>query len=297
NFIGVQLDAPGWYTVRFIYSPPSFQVGAFGTIIGAALTLLASGVWFWQAAFVKSDGGSASRLARNSIAPIILNLFNRAIDFAFAAVMFRILGPERAGEYYYAIVVFGWFDIFTNFGLDVYLMREAGRMRSRAAALFASTSAFRLILVVVGVPLLGAFLFLRQALPKPLDTTVLLTIGLFYIGLIPGSLSKGLTSLYYAFERAEFPAIVTTLTTISKVTGGVLALLLGWGVVGLAAVSIVTNLITLVVLILGARSMLAESRETKPNRGDIRRMAGQSWPLMLNHFLATVFFQIDIILL
>jgi O-antigen/teichoic acid export membrane protein len=72
---------------------------------------------------------------------------------------------------------------------------------------------------------------------------------------------------------------------------------MGWGVVGLAAVSIVTNLITLVVLVLGARSMLAESRETRPNRSDIRSMAGQSWPLMLNHFLATVFFQIDIILL
>jgi O-antigen/teichoic acid export membrane protein len=297
NFIGVQLDAPGWYTVRFIYSPPSFQVGAFGTIIGAALTLLASGIWLWQASFAKSHDGSASRLARNSIAPIILNLFNRGIDFAFAAVMFRILGPERAGEYYYAIVVFGWFDIFTNFGLDIYLMREAGRLRSRAAALFASTSVFRLILVVVGLPLMGLFILLRQSLVEPLDLTVLLTIGLFYVGLIPGSLSKGLTSLYYAFERAEFPAIVTTLTTISKVTGGVLALLMGWGVIGLAAVSIVTNLITLVVLVLGARSMLAESRETRPNRSDIRRMAAQSWPLMLNHFLATVFFQIDIILL
>lgn len=297
NFSGVQLDGPGQYTVRFIYSPPAFQVGAFGLIIGAALTLLASGIWFWQAAFVSAGSGSASMLARNSIAPIILNLFNRGIDFAFAAVMFRILGPERAGEYYYAIVVFGWFDIFTNFGLDVYLMREAGRVRSRAAALFASTTIFRLILVVVGLPLMIAFLWLRQTLPKPLDDTVLLTIGLFYIGLIPGSLSKGLTSLYYAFERAEFPAIVTTLTTISKVTGGVLALLMGWGVVGLAAVSIVTNFITLIVLILGARSMLAESRDTRPNRSDILRMAGQSWPLMLNHFLATVFFQIDIILL
>lgn len=298
NFIGVQPDLDGAAIVRFIYSPPAFQVGAFGTIIGAALTLLAGGVWFWRALFV-SDGedGSASRLARNSFGPIILNLFNRGIDFAFAAVMFRILGTERAGQYYYAIVVFGWFDIFTNFGLDVYLMREAGRMRERAAALFSSTSVFRLILVVAGIPLLGAFVLIRQSLENPLHADTLITIALFYVGLIPGSLSKGLTSLYYAFERAEFPALVTTLTTICKVTGGVLALLMGWGVPGLAAVSIVTNFVTLAVLIIGARKMLAQSRESKPNRSDIRRMAGQSWPLMLNHFLATVFFQIDIILL
>ena len=31
------------------------------------------------------------------------------IDFAFAFVMLRILAPEGAGIYYYAIVVFGWF--------------------------------------------------------------------------------------------------------------------------------------------------------------------------------------------
>lgn len=297
NFVGMQFSDPGTYSVRIIFSPPSFQVGMFGTIIGAALTLLSGGVWFWRTMFTGTASGAGSRLARNSVAPIILNLFNRGIDFAFAAVMFRILGPERAGEYYYAIVVFGWFDIFSNFGLDVYLMREAGRLRERAAALFTSTSVFRIILVAVGIPLLGLFLLLRQAMSDPLNATVLLTIALFYVGLIPGSLSKGLTSLYYAFERAEFPALVTTLTTISKVTGGVLALLMGWGIVGLAAVSIVTNLITLVVLIVGARSMLSQSRESRPNRADIRRMAGESWPLMINHFLATIFFQIDIILL
>ncbi|NOG49064.1 MAG: oligosaccharide flippase family protein [Chloroflexi bacterium] len=66
--------------------------------------------------FDRRPDAGGTRLMRNTVAPIMLNLFNRGIDFAFASVMFRILGPERAGEYYYAIVIFGWFDIFTNFG-------------------------------------------------------------------------------------------------------------------------------------------------------------------------------------
>lgn len=300
NFQGIYMAEAGRWTIRLIYSPTSFQVGVFGTVIGAAVIVLALAIWFWQGFVVKPDEASVSatsRLARNSLAPILLNLFNRGIDFLFASVMFRILGPEDAGFYYYAIVVFGWFDIFTNFGLDVYLMREAGRGRDRAGSLFFNTTALRLLLVVVAIPLLLAFLSVRQANADPLRSDVLLTIALFYVGLIPGSLSKGLTSLYYAFERAEFPAAITTITTICKVTFGVLMLVLGAGIVGLAGVSIVTNLITLAILYTGSRKLVGQLRPERPDTGLMRGMMGQSWPLMLNHFLATIFFQIDIIIL
>jgi O-antigen/teichoic acid export membrane protein len=295
NFIAVRVPE-GSGVVRLIYSPQSVQVGAFVSVIGAAMTVLTFGVWGWRVLFPSAEG-DGQRLARNTLAPILLNLFNRGIDFAFAAVLFRLLGPEGAGVYYYAIVVFGWFDIFTNFGLDVYLMREAARMRERAGGLFATTTGFRLVLVLAGVPLLMAFLFARQALGEPLDPTVFWALALFYVGLVPGSLSKGLTSLYYAFDRAEYPALVTTLTTLSKVTGGLLALLMGWGIVGLAAVSIITNLITLVILLWGARGMLGGWGKLRPEWSGVGGMARGSWPLMLNHFLATIFFQIDIVLL
>ncbi len=300
NFQGVYLPDAGAWALRLIYSPTSFQVGFFGSAISGAVVLLALGIWLWRTfvAVQDSDNVSAtSRLARNSLAPILLNLFNRGIDFVFAFVMFRILGPENAGLYYYAIVVFGWFDIFTNFGLDLYLMREAGRAREQSGVLLFNTSALRLSMVVLGIPLLMAFLLLRQAVADPLNAEVLLTIALFYLGLIPGSLSKGLTSLFYAFERAEYPAAVTTVTTVSKVVLGLVALLVGWGIVGLAAVSIFTNFVTLGVLYVGGRRLLGHIDSYRPDGGRMRGMVRESWPLMLNHFLATVFFQIDIVLL
>ncbi|NOG49063.1 MAG: hypothetical protein HND48_06045 [Chloroflexi bacterium] len=40
NFIGVSLNADSPIDVRLIYSPSSFQIGAFGSVIGVALTLL-----------------------------------------------------------------------------------------------------------------------------------------------------------------------------------------------------------------------------------------------------------------
>ncbi len=298
----------GLYAVRLIYSPTSFQVGAFGSAIGLAVAVFLGGLWGWGVLVGAGtdESSDASLVARNSIAPILLNLFNRGIDFAFAFVMLRILGPEAAGIYYYAIVVFVWFDIITNFGLDVFLIREASREKPRAGFYLFNTTVLRLVLVFACVPLVLGFIVVRQATVDPqLSQEALLAIGLLYIGLAPASISKGLTSIFYAFQKAEYPAAVTTVTTINKAVLGLIVLLLGFGIVGLAAVSIAVNLVTLAILSYAALGVLRLNRPATPpppeergaNFGLVRRMVGESWPLMLNHFLATIFFQIDIILL
>ncbi|MEO1442299.1 MAG: flippase, partial [Chloroflexota bacterium] len=287
---------------RVVYSPTSFQVGFFTSAIALLLALFLLGVWGWRRFVVSDDDDGAALLARNSAAPVILNLFNRGINFVFAFVMLRILGPGDAGVYYYAVIVFVWFDIFTNFGLDVYLTREVSRDRARGRYLLLNTTIFRLLLSVIGFGLLLAFIGARQNLvAEPFDARGVTALVLLYLGLIPGSLSKGMTSLYYAHERAEYPAAVSTVTTISTAVLGVMALLAGFGIIGLAAVSIFNNFVTLGILVVGGRDMFARplpEPDTASVDGRLMRgMANESYPLMLNHFLATIFFQIDVVIL
>lgn len=299
----VVLPAPGDWTVRLVYSPASFQIGLFASFIGGILVLLAVGIWLWRLFVGTAQNTNATlRVARNSIAPILLNLFNRGIDMAFAFVMLRMLGPTDAGWYFYAGIIFVWFDIFTNFGLNLYLTREVSRDRSRAGHLFFNTSAMRIGLALLGVPLLLGFLFVRQeTVTPPINEAALIAILVLYLGLLPNSLSTGLTALYYAFERAEVPAAVATAATICKSVFGLVALIGGFGIIGLAAVSIITNIVTLALLGWNGRDMIREGHEpgTKRtiDRPLIRRMGGESWFLMLNHFLATIFFQIDVIII
>jgi O-antigen/teichoic acid export membrane protein len=308
NFQGVYLPEAGSWTVRLVYSPTSFQIGAFASGMSVALLLFMGGIYLWRLYITPqqdAEGSNISRVARNSIAPILLNLFNRGIDLAFAIIMLRILGPDEAGLYYYVIVIFMWFDIFTNFGLNLFLMREVSRDRSRAGFFFFNTTVLRFILIVVGIPLVVLFFALRQNLPGavPLGSGALIAIAFLYAGLLPSSLSTGLTALYYAFEKAEYPAAVQTITTINKALLGLVALMLGWGFVGLAGVSIVTNVITLMILLYNARSLIngsavgAQIVAPKTDFKLMRGMARESSPLMLNHFLATIFFQIDVVIL
>ncbi len=309
NFRGVRLDRA--MTVRFKYTPNSVKFGAFASFLGGMVLLFLAVVWVWRLIYRERDDRSTiQRLAKNSIVPISLTLFNRAVDFAFAALMLRILGPTNAGDYYYATKIFIWFDILTNFGLNTFLTREVSRDREHARRYLLNTTLIRLGLSLAAVPVLAGFLVGRQTIiasvTSPASSQVVLAIVLLYVGLVPSSISTGLTALFYAFEKAEHPAAITSVTTMVKVTVQTLALVLGWGIVGLAGASIFVNVITLTILgILAWRLFPALRRppaDTVPLRSTEarharREMIRASWPLMLNHLLATLFFTVDIFLM
>ncbi len=297
QFRGVRLESGAW-TVRFKYSPDSVKVGAFASFLAGMTWLFLAALWLWRHAYRETgDESTVQRVAKNSLAPILLNLFNRMIDFALAALMLRILGPADAGDYYYAIVIFGWFDILTNFGLNVYLTREVARERAQANRYLFNTTAMRLLLSGLGIPALIAFLALRQGLVVPqLNAATLWAIGLLYLGLIPNSISTGLSALFYAYERAEYPAAIQTFSALLKATLGAAVLLAGWGIVGLAGASVVISSITLGVLaILSIRYFFRPTWQL--DRSLFPDMLRESWPLMLNHLLASLFFKIDVVVL
>jgi len=299
NFRGVRLEESG--IVRFKYSPDSVKIGAFVSFLAGMGIVFLAVVWVWRRAYRdEADHSTVQRLAKNSVAPILLTLFNRVIELAFAALMLRILGPANTGDYYYAVNVFLWFDILTNFGLDAYLTREVARARDRANRFLFNTTAVRLGLSLAGIPLVLGFIVLRQTLiadfTAPAARQAMIALVLLYIGLIPGSISKGLTSLFYAYEKAEYPAAISTVSTLVRVGVQTAVLLAGWGIIGLAGSAIAINLITLGILGSLAVRMFFRPR-WESDRMLRRAMIGESWPLMVNHFLATLFYKIDVFLM
>ena len=292
-------DTTAGYTLRLVYSPLSVQIGFFVSAMSTIALTLLLGMWLWRV-FVgvnTADSSQTAKVARNSVAPIVLNLFNRGIDFVLAIVLYRLLSQEMVGVYNFAVVTFIFFDIFTNFGLDLLMMREVSREKDRGGFYLFNTSALRLGLSIAGMGILLVFLLSWQTTPNPLPAEGLLAIVLLYIGLFPASLSKGMTSLYYAHEQAEVPAAIATITTINKAVFSVIVLLLGWGIIGLAAVSILNNVLTLGVLVYQGRRFITGGIPRRVDVPQVRHMVNESYPLLLNHFLATIFFQIDILIL
>ncbi|MBI4768914.1 MAG: oligosaccharide flippase family protein, partial [Chloroflexi bacterium] len=130
QFRAVALE-PGAWTVRFKYSPFAVKVGAFASAVSLLALVFMTGAWLWRYFYRGSAlDSTVRRVAKNSLAPMALNLMNRGIDLVFAAFYLRLLGPTDAGAYSLAIVVIGWFEIWTNFGLNTLLTREVSRDRA-----------------------------------------------------------------------------------------------------------------------------------------------------------------------
>ena len=280
--------------MRFNYSPLSFRLGGVISTISIATLLIFGTIWLWQVFYKdKKTSSEASTVAKNSLAPMGFNLLNRSIDFIFAMFYLRILGPCESGNYATAIVIIGWFEIWTNFGLNTWLTREASRNLDSINQYLSNSTIFRLALGLLTMPLFLGAIVIYQRNTGLLGSDTVLAIILLAIGMLFSSISTGLTSVFYAYEKAEYPAAVSSFSTILKVALGLIALILGYGFVGLAGVSIVVNIITMLTLLVLVRRLFFKPHP-EFNVKLQRRMSTDSFPLMLNHLLATLFFKIDI---
>ena len=295
NARAVEVPAGRW-VVRFKYSPNAVKYGLYVSFVAAMTLLLAGGLWVWLRRFRRvQEAGDAQRVSRNTLAPITLMLINKLLDMAFAMLMLRVLSPADAGQYYFAVLVISWFDILTGFGLNALMTRDIARDRSQANRYLTNAIVLRSVLCVLTVPALAAFA-LARGLTNPIEPRTLLAIAMFGLALLPSNVAASYSAVFSAWERMELPAAVTTLSTLLKVAFGTLALGLGTGYVGLGVVSIVVSVITAVVLHVLLRRTLFRPRVAF----DValqRAMLRDSWPLMLNNLLATLFFKVAVQLL
>jgi O-antigen/teichoic acid export membrane protein len=208
----------------------------------------------------------------------------------------RIFTQEQAGDYaFITSSVIISVDIFINFGLNTLLQREVARNRQLANCYLVNTTLLRLLLSAVAAPLLLLFVVGWSGLIAPLSREAVWAMALFAAGLVVSNLSTGLTSLFNAYEEMEYPAAITTVTTIARAALGTGALLLGWGLIGLGGVSIAVNLITLSIL--GALTLRRYFRpHWEPDAALQKEMVRESYPLMINNQLSWQFFRIDIAL-
>ena len=295
NFRVVYLEA-GAHRVRFKYTPMSFKLGLYGSFMAVMVMFLLALYWLWTRLYRESDDDpTVKRVAKNSLLPMGLQLVNKALDFAFAMLMLRILAPELAGRYYFAVAFIGYFDILVRFGLGTLLTREVAKDRSHGNKYLSTVTILRGMLWLASLPVM-TLVILVYAFFGEMTADIVAAIALFAIGLVFSNLADGFSAVFYAYEKMEYPAAISTVTALTRVSLGVLVLLVGWGFVGLAGVSVVANIVSAAILgTLVIRHCFRPHVEWDRQTG--RWMLGTSFPLMINLLLATIFFRIDVLLL
>lgn len=299
NFRAVYVDAPGHQFVRFSYSPMSFKIGLYASFLAGVLLVLLVGWWAWGRWYREKEGEGAEvrRVAKNSLVPMTMSLINKFIDYAFALLRLRILAPGGEGAYTFAVQTYGLFEILTRFGLGTLLTREVAKKRDAANAgqFLSAVVILRTVLWLISLPVLAVYTWLYFRSGSITPETVW-AVGIFAAALFFANLSDAFSAVFNAYELMEYPAGLASFVALAKVALGALALLVGWGFVGLAAVSLLMNGVQALWLWLLLRQRILRPT-VRADWGLQRWMLGESGPLMLNHLLATVFWRIDILVL
>ncbi len=272
---------------------PLARPALFITFLSAMSMAFLAVLWTWYRFYgVFDESSDLLRVARNSSVPVMLNLFNRGMDFAYAALLLlRILGPANAGDYSSAIVIYTWLEILVNFGLDAIMIREVARTPQESARYLYNTALLRLRLWLVFLPAVGILSWLG---PLPAQTRAALVV--LYLGLLPATLCKNFDALFYAHEQVAYPALVSSIATFIKVSLGALVLLSGRGIVFLAVNAFITNLIVLAILSMLARRHITPLRRV-PDASLRQSLLALAWPLMLRDLLYALYYRVDLLLL
>jgi O-antigen/teichoic acid export membrane protein len=265
----------------------------------ALLPLLGLAVVLWRRYYREDAGNTARRVVKNSAVPTVIRLIVRAIDMAFALVLYRLLAPEAVGQYdLAALLVVLYLGTFSDFGLGTLLTREVARRPEQATRFFGVTLLLRWGLALLALPLalgfIGVYGGVAAFMPgaKALTSDGAAAILILCLTLFPSAYNNVVTALFNARERLEIPAAVELITQVVSVFARVGVLLAGWGVIGLAWAAVgATTLTALIFFVLQLRLLF---RPRLAWDGDFARtLLRPAFPLLLNALLVNAAFSFD----
>jgi len=214
----------------------------------------------------------------------------RFVDAAFALVYLRLLGRTDVGAYTFLVVVTTYLDTLVDFGLNALLAREIPRDPSIARRALRTVSTARLGLWLLGLPIVLVVYGPLRDIPKLTQEAAVAGL-VFYGALLPTVLAKSASGVLWGQERLDITSATSVLATVLKTVLGAIALFAGFGLIGLAATSLVVNVVTAVVLLTMLRLPVTPAASTPVS------WLHESWPLFVNQLLQGLFFKIDAVLL
>ena len=206
----------------------------------------------------------------------------------------RYLGPAAMGKFHFASSVWAILGMLAGLGMDTYLTKEAARRPQQVPSLVWSSALLRFIFFLLSMGGLTVYL---QVFAYPQDTRqVAYIVGLSSLGWL---LISVVQSILIGFEKMESISLGNIAGRVTATLISILVLLLGQGVVAVAAVNILGAAVTLAIeyrflsrlVKIPVRISRAELLE------QMLRLAKGGLPYLLSGIILVVYMQFDFLII
>jgi len=209
----------------------------------------------------------ARRILANVGWRALSDIGSKAITLVLYAVIARELGADGFGVFAFALAFVMLVTTLANFGQDGILTREVARDHRLLTRYFANTLVLKLALAV---PALAVALAVAWSIGMSAETRW--TIVFLGLAVVVESLTQTCFAAYQAFERLSLMPVVVIAQRLATTIPAIVAMVLGAGVVAVAAIYAAGTLVSIVLAL-----ALLYGRIARP-RFEID--ARNWWPLM-----------------
>ena len=172
---------------------------------------------------------TAKTIAKNTGVLGISQVITSILGFFLLIYTARYLGEVGFGKYSFAVSFTALFTIFANLGINNYIIREIARNKELTNEYLTNVSVIKLLLSFLAF---GSIVFTINLMNYPQDTTY--AVYLFGIYTILTSFALTFRSIFQAFERMEYHAVVMIIEKLILISLVLFVLFSGYGLIELA---------------------------------------------------------------
>ncbi len=238
------------------------------------------------------------KIIKNIVVLGVSQVLNSVLSFFLLIYVARYLGEHDFGKYSFAISFTSLFVIFANFGINNLIIREIARNKQLTKCYLINSVLIKFILSILT---LGLIIIIINSMDYSQDTKQLVYI--FGIYAILTSFVILFKSALQAHEMMEYVSIIVILDKMVLLAVVLLALFYGYGLIELAYVYVFSGIFSVLLsAALVLINLMPMMKKPIIDKGSIqlsiwKTLIAKSTPFGLNDFLASMFFQIDTIML
>jgi O-antigen/teichoic acid export membrane protein len=232
------------------------------------------------------------RFALNTAWLLVAQVAGKVASFVFVVIVARSLGARDFGYFTFALAFVPLFLATGGVGLESTVIRELARDRKRLSELFATGFALRATLGVAGLVL--AFVFGPLFLDGTKPYAALALVG---TALLLDELSGFLGTVFKAFERMHFHALVVFANRLLSTGLALLAVALDAGLIVVCLTYLAGSCGAFLFGLAALRRYFPPIDYRQARRSVARSLLGIGLPLGVAGLLNTALFRIDTVML
>jgi O-antigen/teichoic acid export membrane protein len=238
-------------------------------------------------------------IAKNTAVMFTANMASKILAFFYIMYTARYLGAREFGILSFALAVIGVFSIYTDMGLNPYMVREVARDHSLSGIYLKSLTKIKIVFCILTYGFITIFLF---ALDYPADTVMV--THLMALSLIFNALASISYALFQSFEQMEYVSLGQIINALILLAGTIAAIHLHLSTVSFAALNLLASIITFFYALFALRSKLPQvfhflTLPISDHNPEItyKDMVRQALPFGLSGLFIGIYYYIDTIML